>query len=129
MLKNLPLPNEIKEEITFKSILMWYLEGHDVKKDDFVFFGSKKGNINYTEYLGYQEARKSLITEQALLGLEGLTLHSARIGGATEAAEAGIGRAEIQEQGNWKSRAVDLYIRPKGKKVRVSEALMNGLKL
>ena len=123
------ISNEIKEGITFKSILMWYLAGHDIKMDDYVFFSSKKGKINYAEYLGYQEARKSLIAEQALLGLEGLTLHSGRIGGATEAAEAGIGRAEIQKQGNWKSRAVDLYIKPKSKIVRVSEALMNGLKL
>ena len=127
--RSFSISNEIKEGITFKNIFMWYLENHDIGMDDYVFFSSKHGKFNYQEYVGYQEARKNLKAEQALLGLEGLTLHSGRIGGATEAASAGIGRAEIQKMGHWKSQAVDRYIRPKGQLSKVSEALMKGLKL
>ena len=42
--------------------------------------------VNPGNYLRYQEARKGLMREQVKLGRSGLTLHSGRIGGATEAA-------------------------------------------
>ena len=42
-----------------------------------------------------------------------MTLHSGRIDGATEAASVGVGRADIKELTNWRSNAVDLYIRLK----------------
>ena len=122
------ISNEVNTGITFKDILMWYLSDHDIRREDYIFFGSKNGKIEYERHVGYQEARRSLIKEQALLGLSGLTLHSARIGGATEAALAGVKRADIKEAGNWKSDAVDLYIRPKGRVSKVSRALLNGLK-
>ena len=114
--------------ISFKDILLWYLSDHDLRKDDYIFFRSRYGRINYGDYLRYQEARRNLIKEQDHLGLSGLTLHSGRIGGATEAALAGVGRADIKQLGNWKSDAVDLYIRPKGRILKVSRALLNGLK-
>ena len=73
------------------------------------------------------DARLDLISEQERLGITGLTMHSGRIRGATEAASAGIGRADIKELGNWKSDAVDRYIRPKGRISKVSRALLKGL--
>jgi integrase len=127
--KKFSISNEIKDGITFKSVLMWYLKGHEVKSEDYVFFSSKRGKIKYEECIGYQEARRSLMVEQARLGLTGLMLHSGRIGGASEAAEAGVRTADIMKLGNWKSRAVDAYIRPKGKMAQVSEVLMKKLKL
>ena len=45
------------------------------------------------------------------LGLPRLTLHSARIGACTAGARAGVSRAYLQACGNWKSSAVDGYVR------------------
>ena len=55
-----------------------------------------------------------MMKEQVFLGLRKLSLHSGRIGGASEVAAAGAGRAEIMKAGGWKSGAVDSYIRPLG---------------
>ena len=51
-------------------------------------------------------------------------MHSGRIGGATEAAIARVGRADIKEARDWSSEAVDVYIRPQGKGKGVSRALV-----
>ena len=59
----------------------------------------------------------------------GLTLHSGRIGGATEAAAAGVSRADIKRQGGWASNAVDLYIQPKDGDTAVSKALMRKMRI
>ena len=40
-----------------------------------------------------------MMKEQALLGLRRLSLHSGSIGGASEAAAVGVGRAEIMKVG------------------------------
>ena len=67
--------------------------------------------------------------EQALLGLRKLSLHSGRISGASEAAAAGVGRAEIMKVGGWKSGAVDSYIRPLGEGQEVSRRLVKKLQV
>jgi hypothetical protein len=38
--------------------------------------------------------------------------HSLRAGGATDAAKAGVAEQHIKAHGNWKSDAVQVYIRP-----------------
>ena len=65
--------------------------------------------------LRYSEARLCLLREQEKVGLTGLSLHSGRVGGATEASEAGVTRGEIKEAGGWKSAAVDTYIQARGR--------------
>ena len=67
--------------------------------------------------------------EQVLLGLRKLSLHSGRIGGASEAAAAGVGRAEIMKAGSWKSSMVDTYIRPLGEGQELSPSLVNKLQV
>ena len=127
--RNFSICEDYNAGISMKDILTWYLADLKLRKDDYIFFRNiRGGRVNSGEYLRYQEARKDLINEQAKLGITGLTLHSGRIGGATEAASAGIGRADIKQLGNWKSDAVDRYIRPKGRILKVSRALLKGLK-
>ena len=103
--------------------------GRGAGDKDFVFVEVDRfGRPRFGERVKYGSARRQLIREQARLGLEGLTLHSGRIGGATEAAEAGVGRAAIKEQGGWESEAVDVYIRAKRRGREVTAALVEGLR-
>ena len=57
--------------------------------------------------------RCQLVKEVKPLGLNKLTLHSARIGAAIRGAEAGLGRESIKTCGGWRSEAVEGYIRLK----------------
>ena len=57
------------------------------------------------------------------LGLPMFGVHSCRIGGATEASREGVCRDVIKQGGNWKSHAVDLYIRPSAPMVEIVEKL------
>ena len=121
---------ESNSGISLKGILMWYLSDLSLSKGDYIFFRTGRlGKVVKGDYLRYGEARRDLMKEQIRMGLFGLTLHSGRIGGATEASAAGVGRADIKELGNWKSNAVDLYIRPKGRILKISRALMSGLRV
>ena len=70
-----------------------------------------------------------MIKEQAGLGLRKISLHSGRIGGSSEAAAAGVGRAEIMKAGGWRSAAVDAYIRPVGEGQEVSRKLVKRLQV
>ena len=63
------------------------------------------------------------------MGIHGLTLHSGRVGGATEASEEGVNRARIKEAGGWKSSAVDVYIQSRARGKEVSRALVKALRL
>lgn len=50
-----------------------------------------------------------------MIGVENATaygFHSLRAGGATDAARAGVSEREIKIHGNWRSNAVQLYMRP-----------------
>ena len=128
--RNFSICEDYNTGISMKGILRWYLADLKLRKDDYIFFRNiREGKVNSGEFLRYREARMDLINEQAKLGITGLTLHSGRIGGATEAAAAGIGRVDIKELGNWRSDAVDRYIRPKGRIRKVSRALLKGLKI
>ena len=65
--------------------------------------------------------------KQVILGLWRILLHSGRIGGASEAAAAGAGRAAIMKAGGWRSNAVDIYIRPIGERQEISRRLVRNL--
>ena len=114
--------------VSVGGILGWYIKSLKLDRMDYLFckFGSE-GEVLGKEFVRYREARASLVLEQRRLGLEGLTLHSGRVGGATEAAGLGVGRAEIKEAGGWRSEQVDCYIQAKGKGKAVSRALMGRL--
>ena len=116
--------------VSVAKILFWYVSSLGLSSASFFFCQlDRKGKPNGKEFLRYGEARLDLLQEQKRLGLSGLSLHSGRIGGATVAAGAGVGRAEIKEAGGWASNAVDVYIRPLGGGVEVSKALVKSLRL
>ena len=114
--------------VSVGTILRWYIKILRLGLDDFLFckLGSK-GEVYGKDFMKYGEARKSVEEEQKKLGFEGLTLHSARVGGATEAAACGVGRAEIKEAGGWRSNAVDIYVQANGKGKAVNRALVDRL--
>ena len=116
--------------ITMGDILHWYVKSMRLRQDDYFFckVGSQ-GKVVPREYLRYSEARLCLLREQERVGLKGLSLHSGRVGGDTEASEAGVTRGEIKEAGGWKSAAVDTYIQARGRGKVVSKALVKGLRL
>ena len=98
--------------ISVGKILKWFITRAGLKSEDFLFCKtSKDGQVVKGKYVTYDEARKSLLEEQAMLGISGLTLHSGRIGGATVAVELGATREDVKKAGGWKSDAVDVYIR------------------
>ena len=116
--------------VSVAKILKWYMVLLDWEPSSYVFCRlDKKGKAVGKEYLRYGEARARLMEEQRRLGIEGLFLHSGRIGGATAAARAGVGRAEIKVAEGWRSDAVDGYIRPEEEGMEVSSALVDGLQL
>ena len=55
--------------------------------------------------------------------LHKLDLHSCRIWGATESSRLGVARDVIKKVGNWKSSAVDGYIRPEGSAEQIVKVL------
>lgn len=122
------ISGEKKGGVAVSDIIMWHLKALQIPPHGYVFCQVDKfGNPKFGECIKYAEARLDLIREQERLGIEGLTLHSGRIGGATAAAAAGVDRAVIKKQGGWLSDAVDLYIRAEGQDMKVSEALVGQL--
>ena len=111
-------------------IVRWYLRAVHLKESDYVLcYIDQKGRCHPDRCITYMEARRLMMKEQALLGLRKLSLHSWRIGGASEAAAVGVRRAEIMKAGGWKSKAVDLYIRPLGEGQEISRKLVKKLQV
>ena len=70
--------------VSVGGILGWYIKSLKLGMEDYLFckLGSH-GEVLGKDFIRYSEARASLEEEQRRLGLEGLTLHSGRVGGAT----------------------------------------------
>ena len=121
---------KMKNGVSVPEIVKWYLKDLKLKENAYVFFQMDiKGRIQEEKFLEYKEARRIMIKEQAVMGLKKISLHSGRIGGASEAAAAGVGRAEIMKAGGWRSGAVDTYIRPVGEGQEVSRRLVKRLQV
>ena len=119
-----------KGGVSVAKILVWYMKSLGLRSEDYFFCKlGRKGEALGSDFIKYHEARTMLEREQQYLGIHGLTLHSCRVGGATEASEEGVSRVRIKEAGGWKSDAVDLYIHSKNKGKEVSRALVNALRL
>ena len=111
-------------------IMKWYLKSLKLKKSSYVFCHiDQKDKSHEDRFLTYSEARRIMIKEQVGLGLRKISLHSGRIGGASEAAAAGAGRAAIMRAGGWRSAAVDTYIRPIGEGQEISKRLIQRLQV
>ena len=121
---------KMKNGISVPEIMRWYLKDLGLRRSAFVFCHiDQRGRFNEEKYLTYNEARRIMIKEQGCLGLRKISLHSGRIGGASEAAAAGAGRAAIMKAGGWRSSAVDVYIRPIGEGQEVSRRLVRKLQV
>ena len=111
-------------------IMKWYLEAVQLKESAYVFCHiDQRSKCHQDRFITYAEARRIMMKEQVLLGLRKLSLHSGRIGGASEAAAAGAGRAAIMKAGGWRSSAVDSYIRPMEEGQEVSRRLVRKLQV
>ena len=111
-------------------IMRWYLKAMKLKESAYVFCHiDQKNECHQDRFITYAEARRVMIKEQVWLGLRKISLHSGRIGGATEAAAAGAGRAAIMRAGGWRSGAVDTYIRPTEEGQEVSRMLVRRLQV
>ena len=104
-----------KRRVFAADILRWYIESLSLGSEDFVFpslRGDSYGGVKARgEAVAYGEALADLRKVCKRLGLPQLTLHSARIGAATEGAKAGVSREFLKACGGWSSGAVDGYVR------------------
>ena len=120
----------MRNRASVPDIMKWYLEAMKLKKSSYVFcYIDQKNKCHEDRFITYAEARKVMIKEQVGLGLRKIWLHSGRIGGASEAAAAGAGRAAIMRAGGWRSGAVDTYIRPMEEGQEVSRRLIRRLQV
>ena len=78
----------------------------------FMFCACRGVKVLWVKAIGYDTVRKQFKAKCELLGLGRLDIHSCRIGGASESSRMGARREVIKTVGNWKSSAVDVYIRP-----------------
>ena len=116
--------------VSVAKILRWYEQSLGLQQEDYFFCKiGRKNDVLGSDFIKYQEARVSLDREQEYLGIKGLTMHSGRVGAATEAPEEGVSRDNIKVAGDWRSAAVDGYIKSKDKGKKVSRALVRALRI
>ena len=80
------------------------------------------------QQVSYGAAASQLKAEVGRLKLNNISLHSGRIGGATQGALAGMSQQKMKAVGGWKSSAsVDLYTRLERPGVEFSSTMMRRL--
>ena len=111
--------------VSVTALIQWYLKSlGGVSEEAFIFPVFRGGKAVEGQAVSYCAARKQLLRERELLGLGGVTWHSGRIGGATEASRKGVSRSVIMRGGGWRSSAVDSYIRVEDAGVQMGDALL-----
>ena len=118
--------------VCIPDIIRWYVKGLGLKGGDFLFpkMQYKKGAVVAIKGLqvSYSAAAGQLKAEVKRLGLNNISLHSGRIGGATQGALAGISQQKIKAVGGWKSStSADLYTRLEKPGVEFSSTMMKRL--
>ena len=121
------VPNALGDKVGPSELLKWFYRKLGKPEVGFVFCKfqySKHGNKpNFDKAVGYDTIRKAFKNKLDELGLPKLDVHSCRIGGATESSRLGVARDVIKKVGNWKSSAVDGYIRPEGSAEQIMKVL------
>ena len=80
------------------------------------------------QQVSYGAAASQMKAEVVRLKLNNISLHSGRIGGATQGALAGLSRQKMKTVGGWKSStSVDLYTRLERPGVEFSSTMMKKL--
>ena len=104
-----------KRKVMSADIFRWYFQSLNLKQGDFVFpklrGGAQSEVAVRSEAVSYRVALQDLQEVCRRYALPPLTLHSARIGAATEGAKAGVSREFLKACGGWSSGAVDDYVR------------------
>ena len=118
--------------VCIPDIVRWYLKGLGLKGEDFLFpkMRHSKGKVVAIKGLpvSYGSAAGQLKAEVKRLGLNNISLHSGRIGGATQGALAGLTQQKIKAVGGWKSStSADLYVRLEKPGVEFSSKMMKML--
>ena len=118
-----------KGGICIPDMLSWYRKSLNLGDEDFLFprlRGSKSGVVAVgSKVVAYSTALADLKQVTRKLGMPNLTLHSSRIGGATEGIAAGVGRDNIRVCGGWRSSAMDVYIKPTNAGIVFNDAVMD----
>jgi hypothetical protein len=117
-----------KGGICIPELVSWYTKSLNLGDEDFLFprlRGSKNGAVAVgSKAVAYSTALADLKEVTRRLGMPNLTLHSSRIGGATEGIEAGVDRDKIRICGGWSSSAMDVYIKPVNSGIVFNDAVM-----
>jgi hypothetical protein len=92
-------------------VLDEFFAGRQFQDDDFVF-QSAKGRGKQISTNGISQLVKRLAADAGFKGR--FSSHSLRIGGATSAMMGGMSLEQIMSIGNWKSAAVNMYLRAFG---------------
>ena len=128
--KEFSLPRSSKKDGPVE-IISWYLDQLDVPQTGYLFPKLKADRSNregvspiWNCSMSYNQGRQQFKDKCRELSLSQFDLHSFRIGGASEGARLGVDRNIIKKAGNWKSSAVDLYIRPEHADLAVCKTLM-----
>ena len=110
-------------------MLSWYRKSLNLGDEDFLFprlRGSKNGVVAVgSKAVAYSTALADLKQVNRRLGMPNLTLHSSRIGGATEGIAVGVSRDNIRVRGGWRSSAMDVYIKPTNAGIVFNDAMMD----
>ena len=78
-------------------------------------------------YISYSSSALQLKTFCLKCGIQPLTMHSGRRGGATAAVDAGIDTMNIQAIGNWSSDCVESYFCPRRAGVKYTSSVIKKL--
>ena len=117
-----------KAGVCIPEMIRWYIASLDLQAADFLFprlQGSKLGvRAVGGKAVAYSTALADLKAVTRRLGMRGITLHSSRIGGATEGVEA-VGRDKVRICGGWSSSAMDAYVKPIDAGISFSDAMLD----
>ena len=118
-----------KAGISIPEMIRWYLDSLSLQDDDYLFprlRGSKEGVVAVGDKaVAYSTALADLKKVTMKLGMPGITLHSGRVGAATEGVAANVGRDKIRICGGWSSSAMDVYVKPSDAGVSFNNAMID----
>ena len=124
-----------KAGISIPEMIRWYLDSLSLQDCDYLFprlrgskgsKGSKRGVVAVGDKaVAYSTALADLKKVTMKLGMPSITLHSGRVGTATEGVAANVGRDKIRICGGWSSSAMDVYVKPSDAGVSFNNAMID----
>ena len=118
-----------KSGISIPEMIRWYLASLGLRDCDYLFprlRGSREGVVAVGDKaVAYSTALADLKVVTKRLGMPGITLHSGRVGAATEGVAANVGRDRIRICGGWSSSSMDVYVKPNDSGIAFSNAMVD----